>query len=82
MDSVQVGKAVFVKVSFASLGFEPRTFSYPGNLLSMQTSNLGMQMTNLRYMQICFLLHQTAKPRHLWGFRYFQFGFQRCTMYI
>ena len=25
MDSVQVGKAVFVKVSFASLGFEPRT---------------------------------------------------------
>ena len=31
MDSVQVGKAVFVKVSFASLGFEPRTFSYPGS---------------------------------------------------
>ena len=30
MDSVQVEKAVFVKVSFASLGFEPRTFSYPG----------------------------------------------------
>ena len=28
MDSVQVGKAVLVKVSFASLGFEPRTFSY------------------------------------------------------
>ena len=23
-------KAVFVKVDFASLGFEPRTFSYPG----------------------------------------------------
>ena len=31
MDSVQVGKAVFVKVSFASLGFQPRTFSYPGS---------------------------------------------------
>ena len=31
MDSVQVGKAVFVKVSFASLGIEPRTFSYPGS---------------------------------------------------
>ena len=31
MDLVQVWKAVFVKVSFASLGFEPRTFSYPGS---------------------------------------------------
>ena len=31
MDSVQVGKAVFVKVSFASLGLEPRTLSYPGS---------------------------------------------------
>ena len=29
MDSVQVGKAVFVKVSFASLGFKPRAFFYP-----------------------------------------------------
>ena len=27
MDSVQVGKEVFVKVSFANVGFEPRTFS-------------------------------------------------------
>ena len=31
MASVQVGKAVSVKVSFASLGFKPRTFSNPGS---------------------------------------------------
>ena len=30
MDSVQVGKAVFVKESYATLGIEPRTYSYPG----------------------------------------------------
>ena len=30
MDSVQVGKAVFVKESYTTLGIEPRTYSYPG----------------------------------------------------
>ena len=31
MDSVQVGKAVFVrKKSYTTLGIEPRTYSYPG----------------------------------------------------
>ena len=30
MDSVQVGKAVFVKETWTNLGFKPRTFSYPG----------------------------------------------------
>ena len=30
MDSVQVGKAVFVKEIYTTLGIEPRTYSYPG----------------------------------------------------
>ena len=30
MDSVQVGKAVFVKEIYTTLGVEPRTYSYPG----------------------------------------------------
>ena len=30
MDSVQVGKAVFVKENYTTLGIEPSTFSYPG----------------------------------------------------
>ena len=30
MDSVQVGKAVFVKENQTTLGIEPRTYSYPG----------------------------------------------------
>ena len=30
MDSVQVGKAVFVKEDYTTLGIEPRTYSYPG----------------------------------------------------
>ena len=32
MDSVQVGKAVFVKESYTTLGIEPRTYSYPGRI--------------------------------------------------
>ena len=31
MDSVQVGKAVFVKEINTTLGIEPRTFSFPGS---------------------------------------------------
>ena len=34
MDSVQVGKAVFVKESYTTLGIEPRTYSYPGILVN------------------------------------------------
>ena len=30
MDSVQVGKAVFVKEIYTTLGIEPRTYSCPG----------------------------------------------------
>ena len=30
MNSLQVGKAVFVKESYTTLGMEPRTYSYPG----------------------------------------------------
>ena len=30
MDSVQVGKAVFGKEIYTTLGIEPRTYSYPG----------------------------------------------------
>ena len=39
MDSVQVGKAVFGKEIYSPLGFEPRTYSYPGHtiLYSAQT---------------------------------------------
>ena len=32
MDSVQVGKAVFVKEIYTTLGIEPRTYSYPGKI--------------------------------------------------
>ena len=30
MDSIQVGKTVFVKESYTTLGIEPRTYSNPG----------------------------------------------------
>ena len=33
MDSVQIGKAVFVKENYTTLGIEPRTYSYPGRLV-------------------------------------------------
>ena len=32
MDSVQVGKAVFVKEIYTTLGIEPKTYSYPGRI--------------------------------------------------
>ena len=32
MESVQAGKAVFVKESYTALGMEPRTYSFPGRL--------------------------------------------------
>ena len=38
MDSVQVGKAVFVKESYTTLGIEPRTYSYPGRLATILVS--------------------------------------------
>ena len=38
MDSVQVGKAVFVKESYTTLGIEPRTYSYPGRLVTILVS--------------------------------------------
>ena len=38
MDSVQVGKAVFVKGSYTTLGIEPRTASYPGRLATILVS--------------------------------------------
>ena len=34
VDSVQVGKAVFVKESYTTLGIEPRSYSYLGSLLA------------------------------------------------
>ena len=34
MDSVQVGKAVFMKENYTTLGIEPRTYSYPGRLVN------------------------------------------------
>ena len=38
MDSVQVGRAVFVKESYTTLGIEPRTYSYPGRLVTILVS--------------------------------------------
>ena len=38
MDSVQVGKAVFAKESYITLGMEPRTYSYPGRLAATLVS--------------------------------------------
>ena len=38
MDLVQVGKAVFVEKSYTTLGIEPRTYSYPGRLVTNHTS--------------------------------------------
>ena len=44
MDSVQVGKAVFVKESYTTLGIEPRTYSYPGRLVTILVS-VGLKKT-------------------------------------
>ena len=38
MDSVQVGKASFVKENQTTLGIEPRTYSYPGRLVTILLS--------------------------------------------
>ena len=46
MDSVQVGKAVFVKESYTTLGIEPRTYSYPGRLVN-HTSVCWVKKKNL-----------------------------------
>ena len=41
MDSVQVGKAVFVKEIYATLGIEPRTYSNPGRSGNPYSVQLG-----------------------------------------
>ena len=41
MDSVQVGKAVFVKESYTTLGIEPRTYSNPGRSGKYSLAQLG-----------------------------------------
>ena len=46
MDSVQVGKAVFGKEIFTTLGIEPRTYSYPGRLVTIRVSG-GLKKKNL-----------------------------------
>ena len=38
MASVQVGKAVFVKESYTTLGIKPRTYSYPWSLVTILVS--------------------------------------------
>ena len=57
MDSVQVGKAVFVKVSFASLGFEPRTFSYPGSCANntLLAKKFILLMIMVKAHTVCFV---------------------------
>ena len=44
LDSVQVGKAVFVKESYTTLGIEPRTYSYPVRLVTILVS-VGLKKT-------------------------------------
>ena len=41
MDSVQIGKAVFVEESYTTLGIEPRTFSNPGRSGNHSGVHLG-----------------------------------------
>ena len=53
MDSVQVGKAVFVKESYTTLGIEPRTCSYPGRLVTILVSvGLKKHVAIRHYIQI------------------------------
>ena len=53
MDSVQVGKAVFVKESYTTLGIEPRTYSYPGRLVTILVSvGLKKHVAIRHYIQI------------------------------
>ena len=43
MDSVQVGRAVFVKESYTTLGIEPSTFSYPGRYSEPLIVSVGLK---------------------------------------
>ena len=53
MDSVQVGKAVFVKESYTTLGIEPRTYSYPGRLVTILVSVGLKKLVAIRhYIQV------------------------------
>ena len=58
MDSVQVGKAVFVKESYTTLGIEPRTYSYPGRLVN-HTSVCWVKKSNKKYPEIYILQVET-----------------------
>ena len=52
MDSVQVGKAVFVRVYFASLDFEPRTFSYPESCTTNTLLAKKLRVAICHYIQV------------------------------
>ena len=53
MDSMQVGKAVFVKESYTTLGIEPRTYSYPGRLVTILVSvGLKKRVAIRHYIQV------------------------------
>ena len=43
MDSVEVGKVVFVKESYTTLGIEPRTYSNPGRSGNNSSVQLGLK---------------------------------------
>ena len=51
MDSVQVGKAVFVKESYTTLGIEPRTYSYPGR--------------SVNHTSVCWVKKRATNPLQL-----------------
>ena len=53
MDSVQVGKAVFVKESYTTLGIEPRTYSYPGRLATILVS-VGLKKSLQEWLPLGF----------------------------
>ena len=66
MDSVQVGKAVFVKESYTTLGIEPRTYSYPGRLVTILVSvGLKKHVAIRHYIQIRLVPLVLGLPRGL-----------------
>ena len=51
-------EAVFVKVSFASLGFEPRTFSYPGRCAT--DTLLARKLFRIRMMVMILIMPEVT----------------------
>ena len=66
MDSVQVGKAVFVKESYTTLGIEPSTFSYPGRYSEPLIVSVGLKRSVFKLLKLgCEFIYRWC--RHLEG---------------